>query len=108
MSGCASGGEDIPAFFDDSENAGSFYGFPLRGEDNNDSDLDLDGLNGKEDVGNQASDDTDAEEEEARWTDQLDDIQVPEFVEATGLNFVIDTPNEVNFFLAFIGDDLGI
>lgn len=105
-SGCASDGEGIPVFFEDSEDEGSFCGFSKRGGDNDDSDLDLDDLSGEEDVGNQASDDTEVEEEEARWTDQLDDIQVPEFVEATGLSFVLDTPNELTFFLAFIGDDL--
>lgn len=109
---CASGNasddehEEIPELFEDSEDEGSFCGFSKRGGDNDDSDLDLDGLSGEEDVGNQASDDTEVEEEEARWTDQLDDIQVPEFVEATGLSFVLDTPNELTFFLAFIGDDL--
>lgn len=47
-----------------------------------DSDLDLDGLEAEDD-------DTDAEEEEAPWTDQLDDIQVPQFLASTGINLVL-------------------
>lgn len=43
----------------------------------NESDLDLDDLEAKEE-------DTDAEEE-ACWTDQLDDFQVPQFVPSTGI-----------------------
>ena len=51
-------------------------------------------------------DDTDDEEEEARWTDQLIDIQVPDFLAATGINLVLNNPNELDVFLSFIGDDL--
>ena len=33
--------------------------------------------------------------------DQLDTIQVPDFVAATGLYFVLDIPNESDIFLSF-------
>ena len=37
----------------------------------------------EEDGDNEAKDDTD-DKQEARWNDQLDNIQVPDFLEATG------------------------
>lgn len=93
----------VAALFEDSGDEGSFDGFDDQDRDrlnlSNDSDLDLDGLEAEDD-------DTDAEEEEARWTDQLDDIQVPQFHASTGINVVLNNPNELDAFLAFIGNDL--
>ena len=100
-----------PAILEDSGDEGSFYGFPVRGRGNdNDSDIDLDGLDAEADDANpddpQPSHNTDDEEEEARWTDQLLDIQVLQFLVATGINLVLNNPSELDIFLAFIGDDL--
>ena len=82
------------------------YGFPGKGRGN---DIDLDGIDAEADDANpddsQPSHNTD-DEEEARWTDQLIDIQVPEFLAATGINLVLNDPIELDFFLAFVGDDL--
>lgn len=94
---------EVVALFEDSEDEGSFDGFNELDRAglnlDNDSDLDLDDLETEED-------DTDTEEEEACWTDQLVDLQVPEFVAATGINLVLNNPNELDIFLAFIADDL--
>ena len=69
------------ALFLDSGDKGSSDGFDELDREGlnqyNESDLDLDDLEAKED-------DTDAEEE-ACWTDQLDDFQVPQFVPSTGI-----------------------
>ena len=90
------------ALFLDSGDKGSSDGFDELDREGlnqyNESDLDLDGLEAEED-------DTDAEEEEACWTDQLDDFQVPQFVASTGINLVLNNPNELDIFSAFIGDD---
>ena len=60
--------------------------------------FDLDGFKSdEEDHENQATDD----KQEARWNDQLDNIQVPDFVAATALYFVLDNCNELNIFLSF-------
>ena len=37
----------------------------------------------------------------AGMIDQLDNIQVPDFVAATALYFVLDNRNELNIFLSF-------
>lgn len=67
--------------FLDSGDKGSSDGFDELDREGlnqyNESDLDLDDLEAKEE-------DTDAEEE-ACWTDQLDDFQVPQFVPSTGI-----------------------
>ena len=41
------------------------------------------------------------DEHEARWNDQVDNIQIPDFVAATALYFVLDNRNELNIFLSF-------
>lgn len=101
---------EVAALFEDSGSEESFDGFDGAGIDrNNDSDIDLEGLEAEEDDdGPQVPDgnDTDDEEEEARWTDQLIDIQVPDFLAATGINLVLNNPSELDIFLGFIGDDL--
>ena len=93
---------EVAALFEDSGDEESFDGFDNLDREGlnrgNESDLDLDGLEAEED-------DTDAEEEEACWTDQLDDFQVPQFVASTGINLVLNNPNELDIFSAFIGDD---
>lgn len=94
---------EVAALFEDSGDEGSFDGFDELDRNrlnlSNDSDLNLDGLEAEDD-------DTDTEEEEARWTDQLEDIQVPQFVASTGINVVLNNPNELDTFLTFIGNDL--
>lgn len=100
----------VAALFEDSGDEEIFEGFERVGRDrDNDSDIDLEGLEAEEDdAAAQVPDghDTDDEEEEARWTDQLIDIQLPDFLAATGINLVLDNPNELDIFLGFIGDDL--
>ena len=60
--------------------------------------MDFDGLkSGEEDGDHQENDDTDAEQD-AHWNDQLNDIQFPDFVAATGLYLVLDNRNELNIF----------
>ena len=50
-----------------------------------DNNFDLDGFKSDEEDGdNQANDDTD-DKQQARWNDQLDNIQVHDFVAVTGL-----------------------
>ena len=103
--------DEITALFEDSGDEGSFYGFEGRSNGNdNDSDIDLDDLEAEEDDAGpddpQPSDADTDDKEEARWTDHLIDIQVPEFLAATGINLVLDNPNQLDFFLAFVGDDL--
>ena len=71
----------------------SFDGFGEGGrDDSNNSDIDLDGLKAEEEHAGpqvpevpQPGDDTDDEEEEARWTPHLTDFQVP-----PSLNFIGD------------------
>ena len=100
---------EVAALFGDSGDEESFDGFDELDREginsDSDSDLDLEGLEAEEDDP-RPGDDTDDEEEEARWTDQLIDIQVPDFLAATGINLVLNNPNELDIFLAFIGDDL--
>ena len=62
--GNASNDRDIATLFKDSEDKGSFYGFPVRRGDTSDSNFDSDGFkSGEEDGGNRGpNDDTDAEE----------------------------------------------
>ena len=44
---------------------------------------------------------------ELQWTHQLSDLSFPDFVSATGINFQFpNDPQPVDFFLAFVGDDL--
>ncbi|KAJ7382400.1 hypothetical protein OS493_035241 [Desmophyllum pertusum] len=92
--------DEITALFEDSGDEGSFTA--LR--------EDLDDLEAEEDDAGpddpQPSDADTDDKEEARWTDHLIDIQVPEFLAATGINLVLDNPNQLDFFLAFVGDDL--
>ena len=45
--------------------------------------------------------------DELHWTDQLTDLRIPDFVSASDITFQLpDDPKAVNFFPAFIGDDL--
>lgn len=44
------------------------------------------------------------DDEEARWTDHLSDFGIPDFQGLSGLNF--NEPNNPNYFVQFIGDDL--
>ena len=75
-----------------------FCCFPVRGGDSRDNTFDLDDFKSDEEDGeNQATGD----KQEARWNDQLDNIQVPDFVAATALYFVLDNRNELNIFLSF-------
>ena len=101
---------EVAALFEHSGSEETFDGFEMGGRDrNNDSDIDLEGLEAEDDDPGPyvpPGDDTDDEEEEARWTDQLIDIQVPDFLAATGINLVLNNPNELDVFLSFIGDDL--
>ena len=53
----------------------------------------------------QPSHDTD-DEEEARWTAHLSDVQVPSFVAASDPNIALDNPSELDVNLNFLGDDL--
>ena len=99
---------------EDSGDKESFYGFPLGGNNSNsDSDLDFselssDGEENEEDGDAQSEvSDEEADPDELRWTDQLTDLHIPDFVSATGINFELpDNPTLFNFFSAFVGDDL--
>ena len=75
--------------------------------------MDFEGLDAEEDASGpeeaqvpQPSHDTDDEEEEARWTAHLTDVQVPPFMAASGVNIALDNPSELDVFLNFLGDDL--
>ena len=46
------------------------------------------------------------EEEDAKWTAHLTDVQVPPFVAASGVNIALDNPSELEVFFNFLGDDL--
>ena len=105
---------DVASLFEDSGDEESFDGFGEGGfSSDNDSDLDFEGLDAEEDAPGpdeaqvpQPSHDTDDEEEEARWTAHLTDVQVPPFVAASGVNIALDNPSELDVFLNFLGDDL--
>ena len=68
--------------------------------------MDFEGLDAEEDAPGpeeaqvaQPSHDTDNDEEEARWTAHLTDVQVPPFVAASGVNIALDNPSELDVFL---------
>ena len=45
--------------------------------------------------------------DELRWTDQLTDLRIPDFVSASGIYFQLpNNPKLEDFFLAFMGDEL--
>lgn len=46
------------------------------------------------------------DEEEAQWTANLMDVQVPDFLATGGVNVNLNDPNELDVFLHFIGVDL--
>ena len=40
-------------------------------------------------------------------SDQFSDLQIPDFIEASGINFKLpDNPMALDFFLAFVSDNL--
>ena len=107
---------DVAALFGDSGDEESFDGFGEGGSSSKDDlDLDFGDLDAEEDEEDapdqeeaqvpQPSHDTD-DEEEARWTAHLSDVQVPPFVAASGPNIALDNPSELDVFLNFLGDDL--
>lgn len=104
---------DNASVSEDSGDEESFYGFNTGGTvSNDDSDLDFSDLDSDED-GSEAGEDAEQEVgdnedfDELRWTDQLTDLRIPDFVSASGINFQLpDNPKPVDFFLAFMGDDL--
>ena len=89
---------DAASLFEDSGDEESFDGFGEGGfSSDTDLDLDFEGLDAEEDAPGpeedqvrQPSHDTDDEEEEARWTAHLTDVQVPLFVAAAGVNIALD------------------
>ena len=101
------------SIFGDSESEDSFNGFGEISTDRGDiSDIDLDDLEAKEDgagsedeVPEDRADDME-DEEEARWTAHVIDVQVPDFLATSGVNVNLNDPNEFDVFLHFIGDDL--
>ena len=46
------------------------------------------------------------DEEEARWTAHLIDVEVPDFLATSGVNVNFNDPNELDVILHFIGNDL--
>ena len=46
------------------------------------------------------------DDEEAWWTAHLIDVQVPDFLATSGVNEILNDPNELYVFLHFIGNDL--
>ena len=108
---------DVAELFGDSGDEESFDGFG-EGRSSRDDDLDLDfgGLDAVEDEEDapdqeeaqvpQPSHDTDDEEEEARWTAHLSDVQVPPFVATSGPYIALDNPSELEVCLNFLGDEL--
>ena len=105
---------DSASDFEDSGDEGSFYGFENHEQNaNSDSDLDFseseseeDQNEGEEDAEEEVSDE-DADPDELRWSDQLSPFRIPDFVEASGIKFQLpDNPTPVDFFSAFVGEDL--
>ena len=105
---------DSASDFEDSGDEGSFYGFENpENNANDDSDLDFSDLESEEDQNEGEEDaeqevsDEDADPDELRWSDQLTDLRIPDFVEASGIKFQLpDNPTPVDFFVAFVGEDL--
>ena len=59
------------------------------------------------DAEKEVSDADEGDPDDLQWTDQLSDLSFPEFVSATGINFQFpNDPQPVDFFLAFVGNDL--
>ena len=79
--------------FEDSGDEDSFYGFYVGGNNSNDeSDLDFSDLVSDEDQeeaeGDAQQEVSDEEDpDELRWSDQLLDFPIPDFVEASGIRF---------------------
>ena len=104
---------DNVSVFEDSGDEVSFDGFNIRGTvSNDDSNLDFSDLHSDED-GSKAGEDAKQEVgdnedfDELRWTNQLTDLHIPDFVSASRINFQLpDDPKPVNFFFPFMGDDL--
>ena len=100
--GNASNDGDIATLFTDSENKGSFYGFPVR----------IEGILliailiqmalkvAKKTVATEAQTMTPMLKKLAE-NDQLDNIQVPNFMTATGIDFVLDNCNKLDIFPSF-------
>ena len=100
--------------FGDSGDEESFYGFPVGGNNkDNDSDLDFSDLVSDEEENEEEGDaqpevsDEEEDPDELRWTDQLSDLRISDFVSASGINIRLpDNPSPLDFFLAFVADDL--
>ena len=105
---------DDASVLEDSGDEESFYGFPVGGNNSNtDSDLDFSDLWSDEEENEEEGDvqpevsDEEEHPDELRWTNQLSDLRIPDFVSPSGINFRLpDNPTPLDFFLAFLGDDL--
>ena len=106
MASSSENDSDYAPLSEDSGDENSFDGENSEGENtNDDSDLDFDDLESEEDdtgaaeneVRNHSSDEDD--NEELRWSDQLSDFAIPDFVAASGVAFELpDVPIVYDFF----------
>ena len=104
---------DDASVLEDSGDEKSFYGFPVGGNNSNtNSDLDFSDLLSDEEENEEGDaqpevSDEEEDPDELRWTDQLLDLHIPDFVSPSGIDFRLpDNPTPLDFFLAFVGDDL--
>lgn len=106
---------DFDELFKDEGDEDSFNGFNIGPDDlreaSDDSDVNLDGLVSDEDeeaVDERAPETDDKEdEEEMPWTDQFCRFVPPNFNSAICITFPLpENPKEIDFFSAFIDDDL--
>ena len=96
--------------FEDSGDESSFYGFDDEDQDHSrasdGSDVDFGGL-ASEDDDSSGENDQEDEDGQQEWTDQLTDFQIPDYDLAAEIRFPLPAvPKEIDFFSAFVGDDL--